>query len=146
MKSDRISGVVWLVVAIAMGLLATQFHSPFSYEPIGPAKYPMLLALLMGLCGIWFIIRPGAEPQWPDSRLWRKVVIMFALLLAYAWLFQLLGFMLATALLTVGLGRLYDGRWLQCVIGGALLGPGLYVFFDRLLDVALPIGTVWTAV
>ncbi len=145
MKSDRIFGVIWLAIAIAMGLLATQFHAPFSYEPIGPAKYPMLLSILMGLCGIWFIVRPGPEPEWPDAKLWRKVIVMFAVLLAYAWLFQLLGFMLATALLTVALGRLYGGRWLQSVIGGALLGPGLYLFFDRLLDVTLPIGTLWTS-
>lgn len=145
MKSDRIFGVIWLAVAIAMGVLATGFHAPFSYEPIGPAKYPMLLSVLMGLCGIWFIVRPGPEPEWPDARLWGKVIVMFAVLLGYAWLFQLLGFMLATALLTVALGRLYGGRWLQSVIGGALLGPGLYLFFDRLLDVTLPIGTLWTS-
>lgn len=145
MKSDRVFGVIWLAIAIAMGLLATTFHAPFSYEPIGPSKYPMLLSILMGLSGIWFIWRPGPEPEWPDLALWRKVIVMFALLLAYAWLFQLLGFMLATALLTVGLGRLYGGRWVQCVIGGALLGPGLYLFFDKLLDVALPIGTLWTS-
>ena len=28
-------------------------------------------------------------------------------------------------------------------IGGLLLGPGLYILFDRLLDVVLPLGTLW---
>jgi len=144
MKSDRIFGGIWLLVAIAMGVLASKFEAPFSYEPIGPSRYPILLAVLNGLCGLWMIGRPGPEPEWPTIALWRKIFVMFVTLLAYALLFQNLGFMLATGLLTVALGMLYGGTWKKCVIGGALMGPGLYVFFDKLLDVALPVGSIWT--
>jgi putative tricarboxylic transport membrane protein len=144
-KSDRIFGVLALAVAIAMGALATQFQPPFSYEPIGPSRYPMLLAGLLGACSLWLIARPGPEAHWPDFALWRKIVVMFAALLGYALLFEPLGFMAATAIATVALGRLLGGTWTQCVVGGALLGPGLYVLFDKLLDVALPLGTIWQA-
>ena len=143
MKSDRIFGALGLVVAIAMGVLATDFQSAFSYEPIGPSKYPMLLAVLLALCSVRLIVRPGPEAQWPEPALWRKIFIMFAALLIYALLFEPLGFMLSTGLLTVALGKLFGGTWKLCVIGGALMGPGLFVLFDKLLDVALPIGAVW---
>ncbi len=143
MKSDRIFGGIWLLVAIAMGVLASKFVAPFAYEPIGPSRYPILLAVLNALCGLWMILRPGPEPEWPGIALWRKIFVMFATLLTYALLFQDLGFMLATALLTVALGLLYGGTPKKCIIGGALMGPGLYVFFDKLLDVALPVGSIW---
>jgi putative tricarboxylic transport membrane protein len=145
MRSDRIFGVIWVLLAIAMGALASTFQAPFSYEPIGPSKYPILLSVLNALCGLWLIARPGAEPHWPEWALWRKIFVMFATLLAYAFLFEPLGFMLATALLTVALGMLYGGTWKQGVLGGAAMGPGLYVLFDKLLDVALPIGSLWTS-
>jgi putative tricarboxylic transport membrane protein len=145
MRSDRIFGVIWLFVAIAMGILASQFVAPFSYEPIGPSKYPILLAVLNALCAVWLIARPGPEAQWPDRALWRKIFLMFATLLGYAFLFEPLGFMLATALLTVALGMLYGGTWKKCAIGGAAMGPGLYLLFDRLLDVTLPVGAVFAS-
>jgi len=145
MRSDRIFGVIWVLVAIGMGALASTYKAPFSYEPIGPSKYPILLSVLNALCGVWLIVRPGPEPHWPEWALWRKILVMFATLLAYAYLFEPLGFMLATALLTVALGVLYGGTWKQCAIGGAVMGPGLYLLFDKLLDVALPVGTLWTS-
>jgi len=143
MKSDRIFGVIGLAVAIAMGVLATDFQSAFAYEPIGPSKYPMLLAVLLALCSIWLTVRAGPEAQWPDAALWRKIVIMFAALIVYALAFEPLGFVLSTTLLTVALGRLFGGTWKQCIVGGVLLGIGLFVLFDKLLDVALPVGGVW---
>jgi putative tricarboxylic transport membrane protein len=143
MKSDRIFGALGLVVAIAMGVLATGFQSAFSYEPIGPSKYPMLLAVLLALLSSWLIVRPGPEAHWPEPALWRKIFVMFVVLFVYALLFEPVGFMLATGLLTVALGRLFAATWKHCLVGGALMGPGLFVLFDKLLDVALPIGAVW---
>ncbi|MCC6377215.1 MAG: tripartite tricarboxylate transporter TctB family protein [Burkholderiales bacterium] len=143
MKSDRILGAVTLAVAIAMGALASQFQAPFSYEPIGPARYPILLAILIGACGAWLLVKPGPPAPWPGGALLRKVVLMFAALIGYALVFEPLGFMVATALLTFALGLLFDGTWKRVLVGGLLLGPGLYILFDRLLDVVLPLGTLW---
>lgn len=143
MKSDRILGLVTLAVAIGMAALASQFQAPFSYEPIGPARYPILVAILLGLCGAWLVFRPGPPVPWPQGALLRKIVLMFAALIAYALVFEPLGFMVATALLTVALGLLFDGALKRVIVGGVLLGPGLYILFDRLLDVVLPLGSLW---
>jgi putative tricarboxylic transport membrane protein len=70
---------------------------------------------------------------------------MLLVLFAYAALFLSLGFVFATVLVTIGVGRLFGGTWKQTVIGGTLLGIGLYVLFDILLDVALPVGDLWNA-
>jgi len=144
MRSDRVFGAILLAFAIAMGVLASQFQAPFAYEPIGPSKYPMLLAVLIGLSAVWLIVRPGDEAHWPDGALWAKIFAMFVSLLGYAFLFEPLGFMLATGLLTVALGLLYGGSLKKCIVGGVAMGPGLYFLFDRLLDVTLPLGAIWS--
>ena len=42
--------------------------------------------------------------------------------------------------MTVPVARFFGGTWRQAVVGGIGLGAGLFVLFDRLLDVALPAG------
>ncbi len=61
-------------------------------------------------------------------------------LLAYALTFEALGFVLSTALATFVLGLLFTGRPLPCAISAVLMGVLLYVLFDLLLDVPLPLG------
>jgi putative tricarboxylic transport membrane protein len=133
MRSDRIFGIVWLVVSIAMAAYATTFQPPFSYEPIGPSKFPMLLGALMAAASLWLIVRPAPEVAWPDAALWRKIGVMFAVLFAYALLFEPVGFIVATAFLAIGSGFAVALAPLNLVVAliGCLIGtvvgllPGL---------------------
>ena len=60
----------------------------------------------------------------------------------YAFLFQLLGFTLATTLMSIPVGMAFGGTWKQSLLGGAGLGLGLFLLFDKLLDVVLPTGVL----
>jgi putative tricarboxylic transport membrane protein len=97
----------------------------------------------MAACSVWLMLRPGPPVRWPNRATFKRIVAMFVMLLAYALVFQWLGFMLATALLTIGIGRLFGGSWKLCVAGGVGMGISFYVLFDRLLDVVLPVGTLF---
>jgi putative tricarboxylic transport membrane protein len=61
-------------------------------------------------------------------------------IVAYALLFQWLGFTLATALMAVPVGMAFGGSWKQSLLGGIGLGLGFFLLFDKLLDVVLPTG------
>ena len=63
-----------------------------------------------------------------------KVVVPLSLVIVYALLFDKLGFMIATALMTVPVARFFGGTWKQGIVGGIGLGVGMFFFFDRLLD------------
>lgn len=145
LKNDRVFGAIFLAISVAMAVIGWRLVAPISYEPIGPRNYPLLLAGLMGAASMWFIVRPGPDTAWPNAALWRKLAAVFALLLTYALLFRPLGFALATTLLTIGLGRLYGGQWRASAVGGVLMGIGLYIFFDKVLDVTVPVGDLWKA-
>ncbi|HEX4944018.1 MAG TPA: tripartite tricarboxylate transporter TctB family protein [Usitatibacteraceae bacterium] len=141
--SDRVFAFLWLVVCAAIAWLARMIEAPFSYEPIGPRAFPLLLAALMALSAAWLLVRPDREPDWPRGALRAKSLLLIVAFVAYAMFFEWLGFVVATALATVVIGRLFDGSWKGCVLAGIALGGGLWYFFDRLLDVTLPLGRLW---
>ncbi|MDP5008475.1 MAG: tripartite tricarboxylate transporter TctB family protein, partial [Glaciimonas sp.] len=108
--------------------------------------YPLLLAVLMVLCYLRLLQKPSEKtadtPSWPRGATLVRLLLMTTYLFAYALLFQWLGFTISTALLGIGLGRLFGGRWLYCIVGSVLMGIGLFYLFDRVLDVTLPLGDV----
>ncbi len=143
--SDRIFAIAWLVVCAAIAWLAWPIQAPFSYEPIGPRAFPLLLCGLMAASATWLLVKPGTEHGWPRGPVRLKLAGLIAGFGLYAWLFEILGFPVATALAATGIGRLYGGRWLPCLVAGVAMGVGFYYFFDRVLDVTLPLGSLWKA-
>ncbi|MCT9070195.1 tripartite tricarboxylate transporter TctB family protein [Cupriavidus gilardii] len=142
MNSDRVFAIAWLLLSVAAGWVATAFTAEFSYEPVGPRAFPLLLCVLMALCSVWLLLFPGPRVAWPERRGVIRLAIMVLTLLAYALVFQWLGFAIATALLTIVLGRLFGGGWRACVATGAVMGISLFFLFDRWLEVTLPIGSL----
>ena len=142
---QRLFGLVLLIACALLAVAAWGYHAPFSYEPVGPRAFPLLLLVLLGAGAIYLLVKPasahtaGDEPPM-DRFVIRKVTICVVLLVAYAAVYGTLGFMPASVLFGIGMARLYGGSWIASIIGGVLMGLGLYVLFDRVLDVPLPLG------
>ena len=137
---DRKLGVLALVLAAFLAWHGHTLEAAFSYEPIGPRAFPLAIAAIIALCGLILTIKGGnrVEPNsnGANARIW----LMIAILSGYAVTFQLLGFILSTALMTILVARLFGGTWTKAVIGGLGMGILFFVLFDRLLDVVLPVG------
>lgn len=151
---DRILGACALAFAVFMAWSARDYVAPIAYEPVGPRAVPMLLAALIALVGVWLLVRGGRRGALDATTradahagaggtgpvLAPRALLGLAAILAYGWLFVGLGFPLATLLMTVAIARLFGGTWLQGLAAGVGLGLGLYLLFDRVLDVVLPAG------
>lgn len=145
---DRILGVLCLVAASAMAWAARGYAAEISYEPVGPRAFPLLLSALLGLVGLWLLVvrkraaMPGGTPVLaPTSTTsWRAIALCAATVLVYAALFQSVGFVVATVLMSVPVGMAFGGSLRNVLIGGVGLGIGLFFLFDRALDVILPTG------
>lgn len=138
--NDRVLGVFALLLAALLVWQGWGLAAPFSYEPVGPRAFPLLLAGVIALCGLWLLVRgrERAEPNPPGAN--ARIAAIVALVAGYALVFVSLGFIVATALMAAFVGRLFGGRWHQCAIGGVGLGAGLYLLFDKIFDVVLPTG------
>jgi putative tricarboxylic transport membrane protein len=140
MRSDRILGAACVAAAIAMGVAAQGYAAQISYEPVGPRAFPLLLAVLIGLAGLWLALRPSADSAVIEAGRAPMLLATIAATLGYAFLFQWLGFTLATALMAVPVGMAFGGTWRQSLAGGIGLGLGFFLLFDKVLDVVLPTG------
>lgn len=141
--SDRILGVLAMLVAGAMAAAAWGYAAPFEYEPVGPRAFPLLLALGMAVCGAWLAFKKSSQPaQGLHGLQLQHVAVCSGAVLVYAVLFQTLGFVIATALMAIPIGRVFGGSWPKCVATGIGLGVVLFVLFDKVLDVVLPLGVL----
>ncbi|XVN17196.1 tripartite tricarboxylate transporter TctB family protein [Pseudomonas corrugata] len=141
---QRIFAAVLLLVCIGLALMAWPYQAAFSYEPVGPRAFPLLMLGLMGLALLYMVFRPVPivhsedEPQL-DRETLQKIGICVVLLLVFAGTFEPLGFILSSILIGVPMARLYGGRWVPSVVIISLMAIGLYLLFDKLMDVPLPL-------
>lgn len=136
----RLFSAIWLLLCAWLAVVAWGFQAPFSYDPVGPRAYPLLLLGLMAAGSLWLLYKPGLLGQQLHVPSTLRAALCVLALLVYALLFEPLGFILSTALAGFALGVLFTGRLVPCAISGVLMGALLYGLFDYLLDVPLPLG------
>lgn len=111
---QRIFASVLLLACIGLALMAWPYQAPFSYEPVGPRAFPLLMLGLMGLALLYMVFRPAPivhsddDPQL-DRETLQKIGICVVLLLVFAGTFEPLGFILSSILIGVPMARLYGG-------------------------------------
>lgn len=138
----RLFSAIWLLLCVWLAFIAWGFKAPFAYDPVGPRAYPLLLLALMGAGSLWLIFKPGLLEQQLHMPTVKRSALCVVVLLAYAVTFEPLGFILSTALAVLVLGLLFTGRIVPCIISAVLMGVLLFVLFDYLLDVPLPLGVL----
>lgn len=138
--SERIFGAGLLLLAAGGIWFGWDLRAPVEYEPVGPRAFPLLVYALLGLCSLGLIFGRSEPVRWAPPPVLIRIGGLFAIMLLYAFLFDKIGFILATALMVVPVSRFFGGNWRQSVVSGVGLAVGLFILFDRLLDVALPTG------
>lgn len=145
MLAQRVFASALLLVCAGLAAMAWPYQAAFSYEPVGPRAFPLLMLALMGLGLTYMIFRPSpVEHSEDDPKLDRetltKIGLCIVLLLIFAGTFEPLGFILSSILVGIPLARLYGGRWLPSSVIISLVSVGLYLLFDKAMDVPLPLG------
>jgi putative tricarboxylic transport membrane protein len=139
--SDRLTGLALLALAVAYGITAGGYQAMIG-DPLGPAVFPVALAVALGGLSLYLIVRPDAEPDWPRGRALLKQVLTLVAFVAYAYLLEPLGFLVSTFLAFVVLGSLLGARLWQAGAAGVAIAVVLFVTFDTLLGLPLPAGVL----
>ena len=136
--SDRIAGGLLLVIAVAYWIVAGGYTVAFS-DPGGPALFPRIIAVPLGLLALFPILKPDPDPDWFRWPQAAGQVGTIALLFIYPLVLEPLGFPLSTTLVTLGLSKILGGTWLQAVLCGLFVGFGLYALFNFGFGLPLPL-------
>jgi len=145
--SDRIFGLVAVLVALAYIASATQVQTSFLSDPVGPKSFPMLIGAVAALCGMYMVIKPDADPNWPVAATLLALLVCVVVLVCYAYALKPLGFLIPTAVTAAILSYQIYPKIHTSIITGIVLSIGLFVLFKYALGLGLfPFPKTWFAV
>jgi putative tricarboxylic transport membrane protein len=135
--SDRITGLIVAVLALAFAAGASQLEEPFFADPLGPKAFPLLISAVAFLAGATMVMRPDDEPAWPGIATLIRLAIAAVILVAYAYALKPLGFLLPTAIASAALSYQIRQHAAQSAVIGLALSGGLFVIFKYALGLGL---------
>ncbi|MXU66634.1 tripartite tricarboxylate transporter TctB family protein [Oceanomicrobium pacificus] len=137
MASDRILGLVVIIVALAYVASAFQIQASFLSDPVGSRTFPILLGCVVILCGVSMILRPDPEPDWPAASRFIQLGIATLVMIGYAYSLKPLGFLLPTAAAAGILSYQIGQRAGPAILTGIGLSGGLFILFKYVLGLGL---------
>jgi putative tricarboxylic transport membrane protein len=146
MRAIRWVALIIVLFGLAYLWGALQIREATTYSAVGPRFFPNALGIGMVLSGIWLFFMPGAPPAADSPETvaldWVSVALMAGAVVVYVFLFKPLGYIIATAMMSVAGAQILGGR--HHLLRDALIGAGLAVtvafVFGRLLNISLPPG------
>ncbi|PSJ42589.1 tripartite tricarboxylate transporter TctB family protein [Zobellella endophytica] len=141
--ADRLFSLALMVAAVALGAAAWRLEVPFQYEPVGPKAIPLILAALLFGTAAWLMIRPDRLKEAYGGGMFGRHLLVVLCLLAYAWSFEPLGFVLSTWLVGTVFARIFGLGWGRGALYSAALGLVGYVLLSLVLELNVPVGAVF---
>jgi len=136
-RSDRILGLVTVVVALAYIASATQLETSFLSDPVGSKTFPYLIGGVSLVCGLVFLLRPDPDPEWPELKSWLSLAVAAVVLVLYAYALKPFGFLVPTLVVGAILSYQIRPRVVPALLAGLGLSVGLFVVFRFLLGLSL---------
>lgn len=139
--ADRVFAGILLLVTLVYGTIAfTVIRAPFQYDPLGPESWPQILSVLAAPSFLFIIARPDVDRFDNDRHTLVRVGASAVLMVAYAWLFEPAGFIIATLLFCTAMARMLGTRLLPAFVFGLVTATLGYLVGTVLLDLNLPEG------
>ncbi|MWB76595.1 tripartite tricarboxylate transporter TctB family protein [Pseudooceanicola sp. 216_PA32_1] len=138
--SDRIFGVVGLLLAAGYIWAALLIEESFLSDAVGPKTFPIIIAAILALASIAIILRPDAEPEWPTLGRLAEIAAAAVVMILYAQLLPEIGFVIATALAAAYLTWRLGSGLVGTVLTGVGTSVGIYVVFHLVLGLSLARG------
>ncbi len=135
--TDRITGFIVVVLALAYFAGATQLQQPFFSDPLGPKAFPMAIAAVAAICGMVMILKPDEEPEWPKLITLLHLGFAVVALVLYAYGIKPLGFLLSTALVGAAVSYLIHANIKTASVTGLGLSAGLFLIFKYAFGLSL---------
>ena len=149
-RGPRAWGLILLAIAVAVLAGTTAIRSQEGYAATGPRFAPLLVGVLLLVLSLLFlartVVRPDIELAERAAREaattgFARPAAVVAALVAYAFLMEPLGYVVATALFFVATARILGSRaLLRDALAGVAIGLVMYVAFTQFLGVDLPAG------
>ena len=139
----RGASICLLVLALACGIGGSVIDYSFSSDPLGPRVFPVALAVVLGLLGVWYFFSPGSAEGFPTGGLLARVLGIPLVMIVAVALFEPAGFVVSIFILTFGTALLFGAPIVKALVGAAGHAALWWFVFSFLLEVYLPVGTLF---
>ncbi|WP_386683011.1 tripartite tricarboxylate transporter TctB family protein [Loktanella sp. R86503] len=138
--TDRIFGVVGLLLAIGFALAAMTIKESFLSDAVGPKAFPLIIAAVLGLSSAVIALRPDESPQWPALSRLVEIFAAAVVMVLYAQLLPAVGFVIATFFASAYLTWRLGSGLVGSLLTGVGTSLGIYVVFHLVLGLSLARG------
>ena len=150
-KGDRIAAIIFAAFLVVYGLEGREMPVPLEADVVGPGLFPRIISIFGLLLCLILYIKPHRRGS--DESIDIKWFLKFAtnltplvLLLVYALVLEYIGFPLATfSFLVFSFRFLGNPSWSKSCIMGLIITVVAFGIFYYLLDVRLPIGSLYAS-
>jgi putative tricarboxylic transport membrane protein len=138
--SDRIFGVFGVLLAIGFAIAASQIEESFLSDAVGPKAFPYIIGAVLGISSAVIALRPDPEPVWPPLGQLVEILAAVVVMILYAQLLPVIGFVIATAFAAAYLSSRLGSTFLGACMTGVGTSVGIYVVFHLVLGLSLARG------
>ncbi len=138
--SDRIFGLFGLILAAFYFWATSIIPDSFMVDVVGPRAFPYIVGTVLTICSLYILIRPDAEPDWPNLKNFIEIIFATAVMFLYGWALSKIGFVIATVFATAYLSWRLGTRPLGSLVTGVATSAGIYVVFHLVLGLSLAKG------
>lgn len=135
---DRISGIVVLLLGLGAIWHGVSLEVAFAADPVGPKAFPIIVGLILLVCGASIVLRPTAM-TW-EAGDYGRIVLVAAASLVYPFILVPLGFVPATAILGFLCALAFKGRPVPALVGAVATAAVIFALIDLGLGLGLPRG------
>jgi putative tricarboxylic transport membrane protein len=145
-KWDRITGYIFLIIGV-VGAWSSTYLSMGKFRHPGPGFLPFGLSIALALLSLVLIFgnwkkNEAPVPFWP-RRTWLRPLLGVAILILYALVVNLLGFLITTFIfLIIWMWLIEHLRWRIIISISIGTTAALYLIFSLFLEVPLPQGFI----
>ncbi|MBU0642126.1 MAG: tripartite tricarboxylate transporter TctB family protein [Alphaproteobacteria bacterium] len=119
---------------------ALAIEESFLSDAVGPKAFPLIIATILGLSSIAIALKPDDAPTWPSLGRFAEILAAAVVMMLYAELLPVLGFVIATAFAAAYLTWRLGSGMVATVLTGVGTSVGIYVIFHLVLGLSLARG------
>lgn len=138
--TDRIFGLFGLALAAFYFWATSIIPDSFMIDVVGPRTFPYIVGTVLAICSLYILLRPDAEPDWPNLTNFIEVIFATAVMFLYGWALSKVGFVIATIFATAYLSWRLGTKPLNSLVTGVATSAGIYLVFHLILGLSLAKG------
>lgn len=138
--SDRIFGFFGLALAAFYFWATSIIPDSFMIDVVGPRAFPYIVGTVLTICSLYILLRPDAEPDWPNLTNFIEIIFATAAMFLYGWALSKVGFVVATIFATAYLSWRLGSKPLSSLVIGVATSAGIYLVFHLILGLSLAKG------